>query len=93
MFYKYVIYILLMSILTFVIFGVDKKKAIRRRWRIPEVVLLGLSLMGGCFGAYLAMHFFHHKTRYARFAMGVPAMMLAHACLALYFFEKGIFHF
>lgn len=90
MFYPYVVYMLFMNILTFVLYGVDKKRAISHRWRIPEIALLGFSVLGGCVGAFLAMQIFHHKTRYARFAMGIPVMILAHGCLALYMFENGM---
>ncbi len=90
MFYPYAIYMLFMNILTFVLYGADKKKAVSRQWRIPEVVLLGMSLLGGCVGAFLAMQIFHHKTRHARFAMGVPIMILLHGCLGVFLFERGI---
>ncbi len=89
MFYLYIVYMLIMNIFTFVLYGVDKKRAINRRWRIPEVVLLGLSLLGGCVGAFIAMRLFHHKTRHARFAMGVPIMILLHGCLVVFLFERG----
>ena len=83
MFYLYVGYYVLMNIVGFVLFAVDKKRAILHQWRIPEVVLLGVSALGGCVGAYIAMRVYRHKIRYAIFSMGVPAMILLHGCLAL----------
>ncbi len=90
MFYSYVVYMLILNIFTFALYGVDKQRAINRRWRIPEIVLLGLALLGGCAGAFIAMRLFHHKTRHARFAMGVPIMILIHGCLVVFLFERGI---
>ncbi len=93
MIYAYVIYYLIMNILTYILYTVDKKRAIRRQWRVPEVVLLGLAFLGGCVGAFIAMRVHRHKTRHARFSMGVPAMILLHGCLGLYLFANGYLSF
>ena len=89
MFNLYVAYYLIMNILTFFIYRKDKMKAIRRQWRIPESVLLTLAVLGGCFGAFIAMRVYRHKIHYARFSMGVPALILIHGCLGLYLFMNG----
>ena len=57
------IYLISVNVFTFLLSGLDKWKAIHHRFRVPERVLLGLSLAGGCFGMVLSMWFFHHKTR------------------------------
>ena len=57
-------------------FGVDKQKARRNKWRIPEKTLILSAVIGGSVGAILGMRFFHHKTRKARFAIGVPVILL-----------------
>lgn len=57
------IYLLVMTILTFCFYGLDKRKAIKKRYRIPESRLLWLTILGGGLGAWLAGHLFHHKTR------------------------------
>ena len=93
MFIPYIVYMIFMNVFTFILYRIDKKRAVARRWRIPEVVLLGMSLLGGCVGAFLAMRVFHHKTRHARFAMGVPIMILLHGCIAVYLFERGMIAF
>ncbi len=93
MFYPYIVYMLFMNALTFILYRADKKRAVARQWRIPESVLLGLSLLGGCVGAFTAMRVFRHKTRHARFAMGVPILILFHGCLAVYLFERGFLSF
>lgn len=59
----YLIYLLLIGLVTFVLYGVDKRRARRGAWRISEKLLLGFSLAGGAWGGLLAMHLFRHKTK------------------------------
>lgn len=60
-------YILLMSIITFIAYGIDKEHAIYGTGRTKEKTLLGLSLAGGAIGGIIAMNFFHHKTLHDKF--------------------------
>ena len=78
------------NLVTFAAFGIDKWKAVRHRWRIPEATLLGLSLIGGALGGLAGMRLFHHKTRKARFFVGVPVMLALQLGLgaALLFFLR-----
>lgn len=69
-------YLLAVNILAFVLFGIDKQKARRNLWRIPEKTLLLSALIGGSAGAILGMQFFHHKTRKPKFAVGVPVILV-----------------
>ena len=85
----YVAYMLFINFFTFFIMWLDKQKARRGKWRIPEIALLGSSLIGGAFGAFLAMHIVHHKTRHWQFAFGIPIMMVLHVCLAIHLLESG----
>ena len=67
---KYIIiYLSAMSLLTFILFGADKHKARAHKWRIPEKMLLGLSLLGGFTGGFLGMEFFRHNTKHWYFYM------------------------
>jgi len=59
----YSVYLLFCSVFAFVLYGVDKKRARRGEWRIPELVLLLLALLGGGVGAWLGMKNFRHKTK------------------------------
>lgn len=93
MFYLYVAYYVIMNIIAFVVYGVDKKKAINHQWRVPEIVLLSLAFFGGALGAFIAMRVFRHKTKHGLFCFGVPIMLLIHGCLSLYLFEKGMIPF
>lgn len=69
------LYLIIINVITFVIFGVDKYKAIRQEWRIRESTLLGLALIGGSIGGWLAMYIFHHKTKKVKFFMGIPVIL------------------
>ena len=78
-------YFLTINVLTFIVYGVDKWKAQRGRWRVSETVLLGLAALGGSVGAWLAMQLFRHKTQKKKFRYGVP-ILFALQLAALYFF-------
>lgn len=69
-------YILCINLLTFIIYGIDKRRAIKQRFRISEATLLILALIGGSVGALLGMHLWHHKTRHLRFSIGIPCILL-----------------
>ncbi|MCI8769279.1 DUF1294 domain-containing protein [Schaedlerella sp.] len=79
------VYILAVSLLTWILFGLDKWKAIHGKWRIRESTLLGLSFIGGAAGGLAGMYLFRHKIRKMRFRIGVPLMLLVQAALWLYF--------
>ena len=91
MFYVYVVYYLIMNVTAFVLYGVDKKRAIKRRWRIPESVLLGIAFLGGAPGAFLAMRVYRHKTLHAIFSIGVPLMIVLHVILGILLYRWGFF--
>lgn len=79
-----VISILAINLLTFLLYGIDKWKAKRSRWRIPESVLLGLAAIGGSVGAWLGMRVWHHKTQHKKFRYGVPAILVAQVVLLVW---------
>ena len=62
-----VIYLIIMNTASFLMYGADKLKAKRNSWRIPENALLMCALLGGAYGAWLGMNFFHHKTKHTSF--------------------------
>lgn len=64
------------SIIGFILMGVDKSKAKRGAWRIPEKTLLGTALLGGGAGVWLGMEVFRHKTKHWYFKYGVPVITL-----------------
>lgn len=79
-------YLLAINGLTFFLYGIDKWKAKRARWRIPESVLLGVAALGGSVGAWLGMRVWHHKTQHKKFRYGVPAILLAQIVLLVWIF-------
>ena len=59
----YAIFLCIVSLVAFVMYGIDKRKAQKHRWRIPEATLLLTGFLGGAAGALLGMHVFHHKSK------------------------------
>ena len=83
-----IIYILIViNVLTFVIYGIDKWKAKQGSWRISEATLLTLAVLGGSIGALLGMQVWHHKTMHKKFKYGLPLILLAQIAL-IYFINK-----
>ena len=82
-------WILILSLLAFVLFGADKEKAVRRRRRIPEKTLFLSAWLGGAPGALLGMLVFRHKTKHKSFLLGIPAVLLLWAAAALLAYGKG----
>ncbi len=76
--------LIIINIITFFAYGLDKLKAVNHWWRIPEWVLLGLATAGGSVGAYLGMMVFRHKTLKPLFRFGVPVMIIVHVIVAIY---------
>ncbi len=69
-------YLLIINIITFIIYGIDKYKSIKHKYRISEATLIILALLGGPLGAFLGMITFHHKTQKKKFIILVPIIML-----------------
>lgn len=82
------VYLVVMSVVTFFVYGIDKWKAQHKRWRIPESVLLGLAAVGGSVGAWLGMQVWHHKTQHKKFKYGVPAIFVAQLVLAVWWLAR-----
>ena len=79
---------LLLNLVSFLLFGLDKWKAMHGRWRIPESTLLLSAALGGSTGAFLGMKKFHHKTRKAKFYLGVPALWIIQVILLWYLMHR-----
>ena len=86
---KYVlIYLCAINMITFLMYGVDKQKAKKNRFRIPERTLILGAVLGGSIGAFLGMRVFHHKTKKAKFYIGIPVIFLAQVAAVIYFWLK-----
>lgn len=84
-----IFYLVIVNILAFLLYGIDKRKAKRARWRIPESVLLGMAAVGGSVGAWLGMRVWHHKTQHKKFRYGVPAFLVAQIVVLVLIFCQG----
>ena len=85
-----IIYLLVMNILGFLLMGIDKYKAKKRAFRIPEATLFIVALIGGSIGTTLGMFTFHHKTRHWYFLYGMPGILIFQVTLALLLLQLPI---
>ena len=74
-------YLIVINIVTFIVYGVDKLKAKQGSWRISEATLLILAVIGGSIGALLGMRVWHHKTMHKKFKYGLPLILLVQIAL------------
>ena len=65
-------YLLIVNILAFALYGIDKRKAKKKRFRIPERTLLWMARIGGGIGSWMGIMSFHHKTKHIKFKIVVP---------------------
>ena len=69
-------YLVIINIVTFFVYGIDKWKARKAMWRVKEASLLMLAVLGGSIGAWLGMKVWHHKTQHKKFWYGIPAIII-----------------
>lgn len=77
-------YLLAINAVTFIVYGIDKYKAKKAKWRISEATLLLLAVLGGSVGAWVGMKIWHHKTMHKKFKYGIPAILLIQIALMAY---------
>lgn len=80
----FAIYLVVMNVLGVAVMWSDKRCARLHRWRIPEKVLFGVSLLGGSAGTWAGMYLFRHKTKHWHFVVGMPLILVCQAALAIY---------
>ena len=83
-------YILGINVIVFIIYGIDKLKAKKGKWRIPENTLLLLAIIGGSIGAWLGIKVWHHKTLHKKFKYGIPLIVIAQMAIVVYIFRENI---
>ena len=71
-------YVIIVNLIGFLLMGIDKRKAVKRAFRIPESTLFIVALIGGSLGSLLGMYAFRHKTRHWYFVYGMPAILILH---------------
>ena len=72
-----------MNVLGFALMGIDKRKAQRSAYRIPEATLFTIAIMGGSLGSVLGMYLFRHKTKHWYFKLGMPIILVLQVALAV----------
>ncbi|EKA80876.1 MULTISPECIES: DUF1294 domain-containing protein [Bacteroides] len=80
------LYLIIVNTVSFVMYGIDKRNASRKRWRTPEVHLLGIAVAGGSLGAWAGMYTFRHKTRHLKFKYGIPVIGVLQVGMEIYYF-------
>ena len=80
----WIIYVAVVNVAAFLMYGIDKWNARKGLWRIPEKTLLGIAAVGGSVGAYAAMQMFRHKTKKPKFYIGVPLIFAIQIGILLY---------
>ena len=79
-----IIYLVLINLMSFIMFGIDKYKAKKRKWRIPEMSLLMGSALGGALGGFIGMKLFRHKTKHIRFTVLIPLFLVLWTALTVW---------
>ena len=77
-------YLLAINALSFILFGLDKNKAKKGKWRISEATLLMMAVSGGSIGAWIGMRLWHHKTKHKKFKYGIPVIIIIQVGLVVY---------
>ena len=83
-------WVLVWNLIAFVLMGVDKRKARRNRWRVPEKVLFLSAILGGSVGAMAGMSLFRHKTQHWSFRIGMPVILVLQIALLLAWTFRGL---
>lgn len=82
----FIVYLILVNLISFILMGIDKKLAARNMHRIPEKVFFSLGLAGGGLGVFFGMKRFRHKTKHPKFYIGIPLIVFVEAAVFSYFF-------
>ena len=85
---KILLYLVTINLIAFFAMGIDKWKAKREAWRIPEQTLLSLVLLGGGIGGIAGMYVFRHKTKKPKFFIGFPVILITEIVLVIYLLIK-----
>ena len=86
----FLIYLILVNLVAFLLFGLDERKAQMHQWRISEKALFIPAILGGSIGAILGMHLFHHKTKHWYFRFGLPLILILHLTAFILLFQGKI---
>ena len=87
--YYLLAYLITINAFAFLLMRIDKQKARRKAWRIPEATLIGVAIAGGSIGSLAGMYIFRHKTRHPKFTVGIPTILSLQilAAVVLYIYK------
>ena len=85
---QWIWYLIVINILAFILYGIDKKRARDHAWRISERMLIGIALIGGSVGAIAGMLLFRHKTRHWYFRYGLPLILIVQVAAAVWAYPR-----
>ena len=84
-----IIYLIAINLIGFFAMFLDKQKAKKGNWRIPEKTLVTISLIGGSIGGIIGMYLFRHKIQKLRFAIGFPVILVMQIVIVIYLIVKN----
>lgn len=79
------IYLILINLIGFFIMYYDKKRAIKKQWRISEATLITIAIIGGSIGEYLGMQNFRHKTKHLKFKIGISIIIMLQIIFCIFY--------
>lgn len=79
-------YLIIINILSFILYGIDKLKAIKKKERISEKTLILIGILGGSIGSLIGMNLFRHKTQKLKFIISLPLILIIHIIVVIYLF-------
>lgn len=82
-----ILYFLTINALGFLLMLVDKHKARKNRWRIPEATLMGIAALGGSIGSLIGMYTVRHKTKHPKFTIGIPMILIVQLAAAYFVYR------
>lgn len=85
------VYLAVINLIAAILAAIDKRRAQKARWRIPEKTLLFIGFAGGALGEYTAMKALHHKTKHAKFMVGLPLVLFFHIVIIIFIIYKAAF--
>lgn len=80
-------YIVVINLIGFIVMGMDKRRAKKHAFRIPEATLFTIAIIGGSIGSIIGMRYFHHKTRHWYFVYGMPFILILQIALVVFIYN------
>ena len=86
----FIFYFIIINIISLILMFLDKRRAIKNKWRISENTLMIVSILGGSIGGILGMYTFRHKTKHIKFKVGIPIILIIQLLILSYVFNTYV---